>query len=66
MITLTINGTPQELRSETVAQMVSELALPGQLLLIEQNGIALRRCEWESCVLREGDRLEILRISAGG
>jgi len=66
MITLTINGTPHDLCAETVAAMVEELALPGQLLLVEHNGIALSKSEWEKCGLQEGDRLEILRISAGG
>lgn len=62
-----INGqpcTPQ--RSNNVAELVAELGLPGPLLLIEHNGTALRREEWPSATLHEGDRLEVLRIAAGG
>jgi len=34
--------------------------------LIEHNGVALRRREWMKRTLNEGDRIEILRVAAGG
>ena len=62
-----INGEPREiLQSRTIADMVEELGLPGPTLLIEHNGTALRRNEWAGQVLAENDRLEIMRIAAGG
>lgn len=66
MITVTVNGEARMLGSETIAGLVGELELPAPLLLVEHNGAALRKADWESAVLRDGDRVEILRISAGG
>jgi thiamine biosynthesis protein ThiS len=66
MITVFLNSSPREISAETVAEMVAEMGLPSALLLIEQNGKALTRTEWDGSRLHEGDRLEILRVSAGG
>ena len=63
---LTINGAVQELSADTVAGMVEELKLPGPLVLVEHNGLALRKSEWGEAPLRDGDRIEILRVAAGG
>lgn len=50
----------------TVTDLVHELGLPGSTLLIEQNGIALLRSDWHKTSISDGDRVEILRVSAGG
>lgn len=64
---LHINGESREIvEAKTVAGLVDELGLPGPALLIEHNGTALRRDEWAYRALAEGDRLEMLRIAAGG
>jgi thiamine biosynthesis protein ThiS len=34
--------------------------------LVEHNGTALLRSEWAESKLRNGDRLEIIRMVAGG
>lgn len=66
MIRLKINGAEHDLHSETIAGMVDELRMPGPLLLVEHNGVALRKSEWDRTPLQTGDRIEILRVSAGG
>lgn len=66
MKTLTINGAEQRLGADTVEGMVEELDLPAPLVLVELNGLALRKSEWGETPLRDGDRIEILRIAAGG
>ena len=63
---ITVNGEDRQLRAETVAGLVEEMQLPAPLLLIEHNGTALRKSDWEGAILSDGDRIEILRISAGG
>lgn len=64
---LTINGEPKTIaKGLTLPQLVESLGLPAAALLVEHNGVALYRREWETCVLAEGDRLEFLRIAAGG
>ena len=66
-MTLLINGERREnVRSKTVGELVAELGLPAPAVLVEHNGNALRRTEWEGCLLAEGDRLEVIRIVAGG
>jgi thiamine biosynthesis protein ThiS len=46
--------------------LVEELGLPRQTVLVERNGEALRREQWEGEALREGDAVEMLRVAAGG
>ena len=66
-IQLILNGEPREgISAATVAELVRELDLPGPALLIECNGRALHRIEWEQTPVEEGDRLEFVRIVAGG
>lgn len=66
-IELFLNGSVRSgVRSATVAELVVELELPGPALLIEHNGKALHRSEWSSTRLNPGDRLEFVRIVAGG
>ncbi len=64
---LHINGVAREITaSTTVHEMVEELSLPAPMLLIEHNGVALQRSEWGTAPLADGDRVEILRVAAGG
>ena len=64
--TVWINGEKREALSKTVAELVTELGLVPSTLLVEHNGQALTRDEWNGRVVASGDRLELLRISAGG
>ena len=62
-----INGeTRQFEESKTITGLVDELSLEPKMVLIEHNGIALHRSEWTTCLLSEGDRIEILQVAAGG
>jgi thiamine biosynthesis protein ThiS len=63
---LQINGEARACVAREIAALVSELGLPAQAVLVEHNGVALRRDEWSGRALHEGDRLEIIRIVAGG
>jgi sulfur carrier protein len=66
-MTITLNGESREdLRSANVAQLIEELGLPAPATLVEHNGLALRREEWPTRSLAEGDRIELVRIVAGG
>ena len=67
MIHVRLNGDTRPIkRSATIHEMVEELGLPVPLILVEHNGTALRRAEWTSTPVSDGDRIEILRIAAGG
>ena len=64
---IAINGEPREIvRAVNVAELIGELALPAPAILVEHNGLALRRDEWPGRALSEGDRIELVRIVAGG
>jgi len=66
-MTLRINGQARELPLlETVAALVAHLDAPAATLLVEHNGVALRRTEWHAAALTNGDALEFLQIAAGG
>jgi len=66
-MTLRINGEDRAgVQAATVAELVAELGLPAQVILVEHNDVALRRAEWAESLLQEGDRLEMIRIVAGG
>ena len=61
-----VNGEKRETAANTLPAFVAELGLPPETLLIELNGTALHRSEWLTSHLNPNDRLEILRVSAGG
>lgn len=61
-----VNGEKRETVAKTLPEFVTELGLPPETLLIEHNGTALHRSEWQATILNPDDRLEILRVSAGG
>jgi sulfur carrier protein len=66
-VKIVLNGDVREVTgARTIAELVAELALPVPATLIEHNGLALRRDEWPDRPLAEGDRLEAVRIVAGG
>lgn len=64
---IVLNGEPRELAgAANIAELVAELELPAAVTLVEHNGLALRREEWPERALAEADRVEIVRIVAGG
>jgi len=66
-MTVTINGERREIvRATHIAELVGELGLPAPATLVEHNGLALRREEWPARKLAAGDRVEFIRVVAGG
>jgi thiamine biosynthesis protein ThiS len=63
---LLLNGQCEELNAENVDDLVNMLGLVREAVLIEHNGTALLRSEWPHTQLAGGDRIEILRVAAGG
>ena len=62
---IVLNGAPHPTAAEDVLALVAQLGFPKGTVLVELNGTALRPDEWPR-PLAEGDRVEILRIVAGG
>jgi thiamine biosynthesis protein ThiS len=66
-MTISLNGEKADARgAATVAELVERYQLPSQSVLIEHNGLALHRHEWPRRSLAEGDRVEFIRVVAGG
>ena len=62
-----LNGETADARGAvTVAELAERYGLQPNSILIEHNGVALHRREWTRRTLHEADRLEIIRIVAGG
>jgi len=65
-VKLLLNGRDREVQATQVEALVAELGLPLAAALVEHNGTALLRSEWARTGLQPGDRLEIIRMVAGG
>jgi sulfur carrier protein len=63
---LVLNGKERQVRATQVEELVAELGLPLAAALVEHNGTALLRSEWAETKFRDGDRIEIIRMVAGG
>jgi thiamine biosynthesis protein ThiS len=66
-MTVIVNGESRSFAEvTTIAALVRQLNLIPATLLIEHNGLALHREEWNSRSIREGDKVEFIRVVAGG
>jgi thiamine biosynthesis protein ThiS len=66
-ITVFLNGKPRQVEEDQgVEDLLSELNLSPKMILVEYNNRALLRQEWNGIHLGHGDRLELIRVVAGG
>lgn len=64
---ITINGEEKIVEHcETLPCLIKTLDLNGDRLAIELNGQIIRRANWDSVRLVDGDRLEIVHFVGGG
>jgi len=64
---LWVNGEPAEIDGLTnVAELAKHYGLLPNSVLIEHNAVALHQREWSERPLAEGDRIEFVRVVAGG
>jgi thiamine biosynthesis protein ThiS len=64
---ISLNGESVETRrAETIAELINRYQLPPQSILVEHNGLTVHRHEWSERSLAEGDRVEFIRVVAGG
>jgi sulfur carrier protein len=61
-----LNGKDERVSAENIDVLVSDLELVPETVLVEHNGVALLRSEWPQTPLADGDRIEILKVAAGG
>jgi len=64
---ISLNGELVDTReAKTIAELIDRYQLPPQSILVEHNGFAVHRHEWAGRPLTEGDRIEFIRVVAGG
>ena len=62
-----LNGENTDARgARTVAELAERFGLQPNSILIEHNGVALHQREWVATALIECDRVEFVRVVAGG
>ena len=62
-----VNGESKELTEGTLlSELLTQLDLPVQRIAVEYNRQVVRRVDWETIALREGDRVEIVHFVGGG
>ena len=66
-MTIVYNGSDRDVRDgATVAEVVAETTTMRGGLAVAVNGEVVRRADWDSTVVREADRLEVLTAVQGG
>jgi sulfur carrier protein len=63
-----INGKDAELAAKTIAELLAEHGIDpaARFLAVAINGSVVRRTEWTTVSLADGDRIEIVRPFQGG
>lgn len=67
LLQLFINGDSKQFSDNlSLADLILQLELPAVRIAVELNRVVIRRGEWSSTILREGDRVEIVHFVGGG
>lgn len=62
-----LNGVRREIVGEVDLEMlVRDLELPSKRLAVELNGVVIRRVDWPSTNVSDGDRIEVVHFVGGG
>jgi thiamine biosynthesis protein ThiS len=62
-----LNGESVDAReAKTIAELIDRYQLPPRSILVEHNGLAVHQHEWSERPLSQGDRIEFIRVVAGG
>jgi thiamine biosynthesis protein ThiS len=66
-VSLFVNGRARQVRGAlTLGELAAECRLDPRRLLVELNGATLSREEWPGRLVQHGDRVEFIRVVAGG
>ena len=64
---ITINGEIKELEGEVNLNRLLELfSLPSQRVAVELNREVVRKQDWDTVVVKDSDRIEIVHFVGGG
>ena len=66
-VSIFVNGRARQVSGQaTLGELASECGLDPKRLLVEVNQQTLLRDEWPQRALQHGDRVEFIRVVAGG
>lgn len=66
-MTIVVNGNQTDIPdSSTISDVISLLGLKSERVAVELNKKIVRRAEWGSTTIAEGDRLEVVHFVGGG
>jgi sulfur carrier protein len=66
-IVIFTNGKAHQIEPQkTLSALVKDFKLKPNAILLERNGEAVLRSQWDSTPLSHGDRIELIRVVAGG
>ena len=62
-----VNGESRELSgSLSLAELITQLDLPAARIAVELNRAVVRRKEWDTTILQDDDRVEVVHFVGGG
>ena len=62
-----VNGETKDLSSPiSLAELITQLDLPAARVAVELNRAVVRRNDWSTTMLQDGDRIEIVHFVGGG
>jgi thiamine biosynthesis protein ThiS len=66
-ITLTINGRERQLPGElSLPALLTELGVDRRMVAVAHNGEVIPRATYDAVTVRDGDRVEVVRMVGGG
>lgn len=66
-LSLTVNGKPFGLdREKGLPELLDELGVNRKLVAVAHNGEVIPRDRYDEIVVRDGDRIEVVRMVGGG
>jgi sulfur carrier protein len=66
-VSLFVNGRARQVPAAmTLGELAADCRLDARRLLVEVNGDTLAREEWPARAVQHGDRIEFIRVVAGG
>jgi thiamine biosynthesis protein ThiS len=66
-LTIVVNGNQTDIPdSSTISDLIKQLGLNPERVAVERNRKIVRRAEWSSTAISEGDRLEVVHFVGGG
>lgn len=67
MVTIILNGEEKKIDSEvTLDRLLDLFSLPKQRVAVELNKAVVRKLDWESVQVNDGDLIEVIHFVGGG